>query len=179
MMNFVCRVKVSAFSFVAMTLVCFICGLLGCSHTPWKSDTASSTSGELSSSSSESAGKHTATGPLPKYYDFEDIPVPFELNIDKDESFIYQTSSFKAGVLVLSGRVDPSSVVSFFSATLPRENWKLLGGFRYHRSILVFEKGSRICLINVKESPLKTYVEIYVAPRVDGLRGSSEYKLNN
>ena len=178
-MSFAFRIKVSTFLSVAIILVCFIFGLVGCSHAPWKSDTASSTSGELSSSSTGSTGKHTATGPLPKYYDFEDIPVPFELNIDKNESFIYQTTSFKAGVLVLSGRVDPSSVVSFFSTTLPRENWKLLGGFRYHRSILVFEKGSRICLINVKESPLKTYVEIYVAPRVDGLRGSSEYKLNN
>ncbi len=178
-MSFASRIKITTFLSVAIILICFIFGLLGCSHTPWKSDTASSTSGELSSSSNESAGKHTATGPLPKYYDFEDIPVPFELNIDKDESFIYQTTNFKAGVLVLSGRVDPSSVISFFSVTLPRENWKLLGGFRYHRSIMVFEKGSRICLINVKESPLKTYVEIYVAPMVNGLHEPGEYKLNN
>ncbi len=158
-----------------------ILGITGCSHMPWQGDSGaytSQTSGTTSESNS-SAKNTTATGPLPKYYDFEDIPVPYELNIDKDESFIYQTSNFKAGVLVLSGRVDPSSVVSFFTTTLPRENWKLLGGFRYHRSIVVFEKGKRICLINVKESPLKTYVEIYVAPMVDGFQSPAEYKLNN
>ena len=43
---------------------------------------------------------------------------------------------------------------------------------------MVFEKGSRICLINVRESALKTHVEIYVAPRVGGMQPATEFKLN-
>ncbi len=167
--------------FSLLTYFCIVLIVAGCSHVPWENNDGASMS-EASAGSGKAghtSGKGGTTGPLPKYYDFEDIPVPYELNIDKGESFIYQTSNFKAGVLVLTGRVDPSSVVSFFSVTLPRENWKLLGGFRYHRSIMVFEKGQRICLINVKESPLKTYVEIYVAPMVDGFQKPAEYKLNN
>ncbi len=168
----------SGLSLLLLLILAFC--LVACSHAPWSNENTASSPGTVSSTPNTKAGENSSTsGPLPRYYDFEDIPVPYELNIDKDESFIYQTSNFKAGVLVLSGRVDPSSVVSFFSVTLPRENWKLLGGFRYHRSIMVFEKGNRICLINVKESPLKTYVEIYVAPRVNGFHGAGEYKLNN
>ncbi len=149
----------------------------GCAHGPWNQSDSGSSGGQITGATPQEGGSAATSGPLPKYYDFEDVPVPCELNLDKEESFIYQTTNFKAGVLVFSGRVDASSVVTFFATTLPRENWKLLGGFRYHRSILAFEKGSRICLVNVKESALKTHVEIYVAPRLGEVKNSTETEL--
>ena len=68
------------------------------------------------------------------------------------------------GFLTLRGRVDPNSVMNFFASGLPREGWRLKGEFRYNRSLLIFDKPDKICVILVKEDTYYTYVEIYVSP---------------
>jgi hypothetical protein len=70
----------------------------------------------------------------------------------------------KMGFLTLRGRVDPGSVMNFFASALPREGWKLKGEFRYNRSLLIFDKPDKICVILMKEDTYYTYVEIYVSP---------------
>jgi len=98
------------------------------------------------------------------FYDFQDIPVPNELSVLSSESYVFQSGPFKAGVLTLRGRVDLNSLINFFQMALPRENWKAKGGFRYRRSVLIFEKPDKICVINFYEKLYYSYVEIYVAP---------------
>jgi hypothetical protein len=39
------------------------------------------------------------------FYGFPDVPIPQELTIVSDKSFVYETSVFKAGVLFFSGNV--------------------------------------------------------------------------
>lgn len=102
--------------------------------------------------------------PRPYFYDFPDIPTPSELKLLPDESYIFQSGNEKAGLLTLRGRVDPNSVVNFFQMALPRESWKPKGGFRYKRSVLIYEKPEKTCIINLYEKLYYTYVEIYVAP---------------
>ncbi len=68
------------------------------------------------------------------------------------------------GFMTLRGRVEPGSLLNFFTMALPREGWKLRGQFRYSRSMLIFEKPEKSCVMLVKEGPIYTYVEIYVAP---------------
>ncbi|NLI82784.1 MAG: hypothetical protein GX443_14000 [Deltaproteobacteria bacterium] len=104
------------------------------------------------------------SAPRPYFYDFPDIPTPSELRLVSDESYTFQSGNQKAGLLTLRGRVDVNSVINFFQMALPKENWKPKGGFRYKRSVLIFEKAERSCIINLYEKLYYTYVEIYVAP---------------
>lgn len=106
----------------------------------------------------------TSSGQRPMFYDFQDIPVPSELDLVSGDSYVFQSGSFKAGLLTLRGRVDINSLISFFQMAMPRENWKAKGGFRYRRSVLIFEKPDKICMINLYEKTFYTYAEIYVAP---------------
>lgn len=101
---------------------------------------------------------------VPVFYDFPDIPVPPELQIVRDESSVFQVGSIKTGVLVFRGRVDYFSVSDFFMSAMPREQWRLRGSSRYGRSVMVFEKANRICVINVYPKLWYTYAEIYVLP---------------
>ncbi len=114
------------------------------------------------------ASSTPSAAPRPMYYDFPDIPVPVELKrMDKD-SFVFQSGSLKAGLLSLSGtRIDLSSLINFFQIALPRENWKPKGGFHAGRTVLIFEKPDKTCIINLYERLFSTYVEIYVAPATD------------
>lgn len=100
----------------------------------------------------------------PMFYDFPDIPVPSELSIASGDSYVFQSGALKAGLLTLKGRVELNSLINFFQMALPREGWKPKGGFRYRRSVLIFEKPDKICVINLYEKLLYSYVEIYVAP---------------
>lgn len=109
-----------------------------------------------------------ASAPRPMYYDFPDIPVPAELTRLDKGTFVFQSGPFKAGLLTLRGiRVDLKSLISFFQMAMVRENWKPKGGFHSERTVLIFEKPDKTCVINLYENLFRTYVEIYVAPVSD------------
>lgn len=100
----------------------------------------------------------------PLFYDFEDIPIPHEMDMITDESRVFMVGQFKSGVLVFKGRVEPNSLVDFFQAAMVREKWQFKSGFRYNRSVLVFEKPQKNCVIIVYPRLFYTYLEVYVAP---------------
>jgi hypothetical protein len=102
--------------------------------------------------------------PRPLFYDFPDIPVPQELDLQSKDSYVVQSGSIKTGILTLRGRVDLNSLINFFQMAMLRENWKPKGYFRYQRSVLIFEKPDKICVIRLYEDILYTYVEIFVTP---------------
>ena len=109
---------------------------------------------------------------VPVYYDFGDVLIPKELKIDKGSSFIYSAPGFSAGVLALSGRVNVSSLCSFFEENMAKDNWKLVVSFKSPRTVMLFQKENRWCVINITDGKFTTEVEIWVAPTVtEGARG--------
>ena len=100
----------------------------------------------------------------PKYYSFEDILVPGELNYQPDDSLIYETPKFKMGRMIFTKwRLDRDSVVDFFSYHMEKDNWKLVTSIRGEQSTLNFVKPDKSCEIRVTENWLgKTRVEIRV-----------------
>ena len=100
----------------------------------------------------------------PLYYDFGDVLVPKELKVDKKSSFVYHTSGFSAGVLVLKGRIEASSLISFFETNMAKDNWNMISSFKSERTMLLFQKENRWCVMNVTDQAYNTYVEIWVAP---------------
>jgi hypothetical protein len=102
------------------------------------------------------------------YYDFGDVLVPKELKVDKKSSFIYQTEGFSAGVLVLNGRIETSSLISFFEKNMAQDNWHMLSSFKSERTMLLFQKAHRWCVMNITDERFSTYVEIWVAPTSQG-----------
>jgi hypothetical protein len=102
------------------------------------------------------------------YYDFGDVLVPKELKVDKRSSFIYQTEGFSAGVLVLNCRIETSSLISFFENNMAKDNWQMLSSFKSERTMLLFQKAHRWCVMNITDERFSTYVEIWVAPTTQG-----------
>jgi len=113
----------------------------------------------------------------PLYYDFGDVLIPGELKVDKGSSFIYRTPGFTAGVVALKGRVDISSLISFFDSNMPRDGWRQVSSFRSPRTILLFQKESRWCVIIISEGRLfTTRAEVWVAP-TNPMGGTGEENL--
>jgi hypothetical protein len=119
---------------------------------------------DKSASSSAPAPKEKKD--LPVYYDFGDVLVPKELKIDKDSSFVYKAPGFSAGVLALSGRVETGSLCTFFEENMAKDNWRLISAFKSPRTVMLFQKQNRWCVINITDGDFTTEVEIWVAPSV-------------
>jgi hypothetical protein len=101
----------------------------------------------------------------PRVLDFVDVPVPQELNRIDGESFVFQSGNLTVGLMTLRGlRVDVQSIINFYRIAMPRENWKPKGGFNAKKTVLIFEKADKTCVINIYEKLFRTYVEVYIAP---------------
>ena len=101
-----------------------------------------------------------------KYYFFDDILIPNDLSYDEDESFVYETPQFKTGAMVFTKwRLDPNSLVDFFTYYMEKDNWKLVNSFRGTESTLNFSKPDKACTIKIFEKWYgTTVVEIRVGP---------------
>jgi hypothetical protein len=101
----------------------------------------------------------------PLYYDFGDVLVPRQLTVDKKLSFVYRTPGFSAGVLSLKGRVETNSLIGFFNNNMVKDNWRLVSSFKSKRTIMLFQKENRWCVVNITEKGFYyTYVDIWVSP---------------
>ena len=120
----------------------------------------------LSCSALKSGNNSTAESgkELPTYYDFGDVLVPKKLKLDTQSSFVYRTSDMSAGVLVFKGRIEAASLTDFFENNMARDNWQLVSTFKSPRTLLLFKKENRWCIIHINDGGYNTQVEIWVAP---------------
>lgn len=107
----------------------------------------------------------TPAGPANYYYDFDDILVPRDMKLVPRSSFVVETPGVKAGMLVFKGRIDPVSLTSFFTNNMLKDGWQLSSSFRYQRTIMVFTKPDRDCIINILDGRFSTEMEIWIAPK--------------
>ena len=101
-----------------------------------------------------------------KYYHFDDVLVPGELNYKQNKSFIYETPRFKTGAMIFSKWwLDVGSLMDFFVYHMEKDNWKLVNSFKGKESILNFSKPDKTCTIRITEKWYgTTEVEISVGP---------------
>lgn len=141
-------------TFLCMGMVVFLlAGLFsGCSGSKFRKS-------PFSSRSSASKAKQSA-----RYMNFADVMVPGEMKRDDKNTAVYQTSGLTAGVLSLKGRVETNSLVEFFEKNMVRDNWALVSAFKSKKTILLFQKENRYCVVNISGGDFSTRAEIWVAP---------------
>ena len=127
--------------------------LTACSSTPKTTD------------GSEAREKNDKNAPL--YYDFGDVLIPRELELDVSSSFVYHSSGFTAGVLAFISKAELGSMIDFFENNMSKDNWQAVGTFKSPRTLLLFQKENRWCVINITDKRFDTLVEIWVAPFSD------------
>ncbi len=134
-------------------LLVLLLSTMACSTTPKATD--------------GSAAREKNDKDAPLYYDFGDVLVPRELKLDTDSSFVYHTTGLTAGVLVFKSRADLTSLVAFFENNMSKDNWQAVGIFKSPRTLLLYRKENRWCVINVTDGQYSSLIEIWVAPFSD------------
>ena len=113
-------------------------------------------------------GQTAKAEPRALYYDFGDVLLPRELKVDTENSFVFRTPGLTAGVLSLKGRVEINSLITFFENKMPVDGWQAISAFKAPRTMMLFKKQTRWCVISIMDSQFSTRVEIWVAPTVPG-----------
>jgi len=107
------------------------------------------------------------------YYEFSDVLIPNDMRVDKSATFVYRTPGFAAGVLSVKGRIEMNSLITYFDNNMVRDGWATVTSFKSPRTLMLFRKDTRWCVINIAERDFNTYVEIWVAPASGGSSGGS------
>ena len=96
----------------------------------------------------------------------DDVRVPSELEYDADETILYETPNFKAGVIRFSKwRIDVPSLIDFFMYNMVKDKWTFVNAFRGKEAYLSFSKPDKTCTIRITESWTgMTRVTIAVGP---------------
>jgi hypothetical protein len=96
----------------------------------------------------------------------DDVRVPSELEYDADESILYETPNFKAGVLRFSKwRLDVPSLIDYFMVNMAKDKWTFVNAFKGKEAQLSFSKPEKTCTIRITETWTgKVKVMIAVGP---------------
>jgi hypothetical protein len=101
----------------------------------------------------------------PVYHDFDDILVPGGMKPNRRISSVVQTETISAGVLSLSGKIDIETLIQFFKNNMAKDNWRSASAFKGNRSLLLFEKSNRWCVISLADDGYGSRVDIWVVPK--------------
>jgi hypothetical protein len=146
-------------SFIALLLVVLLGGVwMGCSTTVKERQQGQPVTG----ATGETTGEREGMG---KYY-LDDVRIPNELNYKPDESMVYETTKFKAGVIRFSKwRLDVHSLIDFFTYNMGKDNWTFVNSFKGKETQLSFSKPDKTCDIRITETWTgMTRVTILVGP---------------
>ena len=108
------------------------------------------------------------------YGEFPSVPIPKDMTeVAKYTAVMQSPDGAKTGLQVFEGRIDRQSLVTAMVHNMNRQGWQLRSIFRAQRSILLFEKGDRNCIVAVTDSSNLATMEVWVASRLpDGSVGS-------
>jgi len=145
-----CKVKIAGFLFIFIISIT----IAGCTSIPERRVT-------------ESGEVVTVEKPLgvASTLRFEDVPIPAGFNLMRDQSFIYQDSSIRVGLLRYAGRANPAQIIAFYKSQMSLYNWNLVNVVEFGNITMSFVKADENCLITIEPLTTKSLLNIVISPK--------------
>ena len=86
--------------------------------------------------------------------EFDDMPIPLNSKLDKDESIIFSKKDGWLGRLTFKTSEKQIDVFDFFRNELPKFGWQKLSEITSETSILNYQNKSRLALIQINDNLL-------------------------
>ena len=132
--------------------------LLGCVALPGKSQ-----SGSAQSLQAQSILK------------FSDLPVPAGFKILPEDSYSFESSGVRVGLLRYQGKASLDQVVNFYKEQMPMYNWALLNITEYGDCIMNFEREAESCIIGVVARGNKSIISLAFGPKASVLSKKAKH----
>lgn len=95
----------------------------------------------------------------------QDVPIPSGFVFVPEESYAFQSTNFRAGLLRYKGKGAGDQVIIFFKEQMPMYGWNLVNIVEYERRLLSFEKNQETCIITVEGKDNRSVITVSIAPK--------------
>ena len=98
---------------------------------------------------------------------FAEIPIPEDFDLDRNESFIFESGGGKVQIARLSfATVSPASdVVNFLRLEMHKRGWEPVRIIEHRDAGMLYEKEEQICSVYVTVRDSQTLIEYHFGPR--------------
>jgi len=83
---------------------------------------------------------------------FADVPVPVGLKSLPEQSYSFESSGVRVGVLKYQGKNIPDQIVNFYKEQMPMYNWNLVNMVEYGQRLMNFERENETCIITLQST---------------------------
>ena len=96
---------------------------------------------------------------------FSDVPVPVGLKNLPAQSYSFESSGVRVGVLKYQGKNNPDQVVNFYKEQMAMYNWELLNVVEFGQRLMNFDRESESCIISLSPKGNSITITISVGPK--------------
>ncbi len=96
---------------------------------------------------------------------FSDIPVPAGFKALPQDSYTFEASGVRVGVLKYQGKADPGQVINFYREQMPMFNWNLLNVVEYGDRLINFDRDNETCVITMLSRGNNITLTITLGPK--------------
>ncbi len=96
---------------------------------------------------------------------FTDLPVPTGFKMLAKDSYSFESSGMRVGLLRYKGKATLEQVVNFYKEQMPMYNWALLNITEYGDCIMNFEREGESCIISISPKGSASVISIAMGPK--------------
>jgi len=105
---------------------------------------------------------------------FNDIPVPVGMKNLPQQSYSFESSGVRVGVLKYQGKSDPERVITFYKEQMRLYNWNLVNIVEYGQRLMNFERDNESCIITIQPKGSSVFLIISLGPKSQNLTKKSK-----
>jgi hypothetical protein len=98
-------------------------------------------------------------------FKFSDIPVPAGFKLLSKDSYCFESSGVRVGVLKYRGKANIDNVVNFYKEQMQMYSWNLLNVVEYGQRLMNFDRDNETCNIGLEPKGSGTKITISVGPK--------------
>lgn len=96
---------------------------------------------------------------------FNDIPIPSGFKVLTKESYSFESSGVRVGVLKYQGKANIEQVMNFYKEQMAMYNWHLLNVIEYHERTMNFDRDNEICTVSLVPQLTTIAITVRLGPK--------------
>jgi len=96
---------------------------------------------------------------------FSDVPVPVGLKSLPSQSYSFESSGVRVGVLKYQGKNNADQLVNFYKEQMAMYNWNLVNIVEYGQRLMNFERENETCIITMEPKGSTIILTISLGPK--------------
>ena len=105
---------------------------------------------------------------------FIDVPVPVGLKIMPQQSYSFESSGVRVGILKYQGKSSPDKIITFYKEQMAMYNWGLVNIVEYGQRLMNFERENESCIITIEPRGSSVLLIISLGPKSQNLTKKSK-----